>query len=101
MKNMKNIILVSIFTALGISVNANAEYTQQTEESHSTQSTHTQGSGRVLPGETTVREVQVPGPVREVPGPVREVLVPGPVQVIKEPAPAQAPAPNINIKVDD
>ena len=84
---MKKIIIVSIFAALGISVNANAEYTQQTEETHSTQSTHTQGTGRVLPPETTVREVQVPGPV----------------QVIKEPAPAPAPAPapNINIKVDD
>ena len=84
---MKNIIIVSIFAALGISVNANAEYTQQTEETHSSQSTHTQGTGRVLPPETTVREVQVPGPV----------------QVIKEPAPAPAPAPapNINIKVDD
>ena len=92
---MKNIIIVSIFAALGISANANAEYTQQTEETHSSQSTHTQGTGRVLPPETTVREVQVPGPVREVPGPV---------QVIKEPAPAlapPAPAPNINIKVDD
>ena len=92
---MKNIIIVSIFAALGISVNANAEYTQQTEETHSSQSTHTQGTGRVLPPETRVREVQVPGPVREVPGPV---------QVIKEPAPAlapPAPAPNINIKVDD
>ena len=85
---MKNIIIVSIFAALGISANANAEYTQQTEETHSSQSTHTQGTGRVLPPETTVREVQVPGPV----------------QVIKEPAPAPAPpapAPNINIKVDD
>ena len=82
---MKKIIIVSIFAALGISVNANAEYTQQTEETHSSQSTHTQGTGRVLPPETTVREVQVPGPV----------------QVIKEPAPAPAPAPNINIKVDD
>ena len=81
---MKKIIIVSIFAALGISVNANAEYTQQTEETHSTQSTHTQGTGRVLPPETRVREV------------------PGPVQVIKEPAPAPpAPAPNINIKVDD
>ena len=92
---MKNIIIVSIFAALGISANANAEYTQQTEETHSSQSTHTQGTGRVLPPETRVREVQVPGPVREVPGPV---------QVIKEPAPAPAPpapAPNINIKVDD
>ena len=96
MKNMKKIIIVSLFAALGISVNANAEYTQQTEESHSTQSTHTQGTGSVLPPETTVREVQVPGPVREV-------KVPGPVQVIKEPAPAPAPvpAPNINIKIDD
>ena len=82
---MKNIIIVSIFAALGISANANAEYTQQTEETHSSQSTHTQGTGRVLPPETRVREVQVPGPV----------------QVIKEPAPAPAPAPNINIKVDD
>lgn len=84
---MKKIIIVSIFAALGISVNANAEYTQQTEETHSSQSTHTQGTGRVLPPETTVREVQVPGPVK----------------VIKEPAPAPAPAPapNINIKVDD
>ena len=82
---MKKIIIVSIFAALGISINANAEYTQQTEETHSSQSTHTQGTGRVLPPETTVREVQVPGPV----------------QVIKEPAPAPAPAPNINIKVDD
>ena len=82
---MKKIIIVSIFAALGISVNANAEYTQQTEETHSSQSTHTQGTGRVLPPETTVREVQVPGPV----------------QVIKEPAPAPAPATNINIKVDD
>ena len=83
---MKNIIIVSIFAALGISANANAEYTQQTEETHSSQSTHTQGTGRVLPPETRVREV------------------PGPVQVIKEPAPAPAPpapAPNINIKVDD
>lgn len=97
MKNMKKIIIVSIFAALGVSVNANAEFTQQTEETHSTQSTHTQGTGSVLPPVTTVRDV--PGPVREVqvPGPVREV--PGPVQVIKEPAPA--PAPNINIKVDD
>ena len=80
---MKKIIIVSIFAALSISANANAEYTQQTEKTQSSQSTHTQGTGRVLPPETTVREVQVPGPV----------------QVIKEPAPA--PAPNINIKVDD
>ena len=95
---MKNIIIVTIFVALGISFNANAEFTKQTEETHSSESTRIQGTGPVLPPETTVREVQVPGPVREV-------QVPGPVQVIKEPAPppapAPAPAPNINIKVDD
>jgi hypothetical protein len=75
---MKRIIIVTIFAALGISVNANAEYTQQTEKT--TQSTQTRETRSVLPPETTVREV-------EVPGPVREVQVPGPVQVIKEPAP--------------
>lgn len=91
---MKKIIIVSIFATLGISANANAEYTEQTEETHSSQTTRTQGSSRVPPPTTIIREV---------PGPVREVPVPGPVQIIKEtaPVPAPAPAPNINIKVDD
>lgn len=91
---MKKIIIVSLFAALGISVNANAEYTEQTEETHSSQTTRTQGSSRVPPPATIIREVPVPGPVREVP-------VPGPVQVIKETVPAPVPAPNINIKVED
>jgi hypothetical protein len=73
---MKKIIIVSIFATLGISANANAEYTEQTEETHSSQTTRTQGSSRVPPPPTTI--------IREVPGPV---------QVIKETAPAPAPAP--------
>jgi hypothetical protein len=95
---MKKIIIVSLFAALGISANANAEYTEQTEETHSSQTTRTQGTSRVPPPATIIREVPipVPGPVREVPVPV-----PGPVQVIKETAPAPVPAPNINIKVED